>query len=574
MATKTQLRLRRWLKRLAWTAAVFVVLLTGFVVWALTTCFAEPPELAGRPAILDAKLENGAAGRTHLGKSWFEKLDGRSLLYLEGDPFTLGYSNATLTAEFLTAQELTLMDTVRTFLPGTISFYGAALLVLVHNRNLPDYVAEDHKLEIYGLAYDRGDGTDPYPEFGSRYHRILNYHAAHDISHWIFDQPVIGCTSFAASGDRTRDGHLIVGRNFDWESGGHFDTRKVIALYRPTKGHAFLSVSWPGMAGAVTGLNDAKIFCSINGAHTEHMGLGVGRPVSLVVRDILQHATTLGDAAERVRRAPVFVADSFLIADGKTGEAIVVEKTPNTCAVRRMQAGLIVQANHFETPELEKDRGNLQYMRDGTSVHRRARLVELLQRHDGKLGVSAAVEILRDRRGPGDAPRALGHRSTINAMIATHSVVADVTQGVLWVSQGRHQLGAYNSYTIDRFGLPPWDQIDRTPLPKDLVLTDGSFERLTRFRALIEAIDLDHPFDPDSRKKITAAAELNPLAPQILALEARTLEHDGKWDAALAKYRATLAAHPPFRKDRDAIARAIRSLEAALSRQRPDDRRH
>ena len=111
------------------------------------------------------------------------------------------------------------------------------------------------------------------------------------------------------------------------------------------------------------------------------------------------------------------------------------------------------------------------------------------------------------------------------------------------------------------------------PLTRDEVLTDGSFERLTRFRALIKAVDLDHPFDPDSRKKIAAAAELNPLAPQILALEARILEHDGKSDAALAKYRATLAAHPPFRKDRDTITQAIRSLEARCSDKGNSDHR-
>lgn len=547
---------KRWLKRAAWTAAILVVLAVGFVVWALNTCFAEPPALAGRPAILDQKIAKQGSRHT-LGKSWFEQRTGRSMLYVEGDPFTIGYTNAALTNDLLEAQERELIDNVRAILPGTLALYSTALLVLVHNRNLPDFVTDEYRMEIRGLA--DASTNDPYPEFGNRYHRILNYHAAHDISHWVLDTPALGCTSFAAAGSHTRDGHLLVGRNFDWESGDHFDTNKVIALYRPTKGHAFLSVSWPGMAGAVTGLNDQKIYCSINGAHSADMGLGVGTPVSLVVREVLQYAATLADATKRIRNAKVFVADSFLLADGKTGEAIVVEKTPANCAVRKMQGQWILQSNHFASPQLSGDTGNLEYMRDGTSVARHDRLRELLLRHDGALDPTLGAVILRDRRGPGDAPRGLGNRGTINPMIATHSVLADVTTGTLFVSRGRHQLGAYDAYTIEGFGTPT-----EAAIPADPALADGTFARLQKYRDAIASIraelDSGATLSADAEQTLTEARSLNPLAPEVLIWTAEAHERRRENPEALAMFRAARKAVPPFGPDRERVDEAIERL--------------
>jgi isopenicillin-N N-acyltransferase like protein len=555
-------RLKKWLKRLAWTALAGTVGIAGFVIWAVNTCFAEPPELATRPAILDAKITTDADGRTRFGRSWFAPNPGRSLLHVEGDPFTIGYCNSTLTRDLLEAQERSLIENVRTLLPGTVAFYSAALLVLVHNRNLPDYISDEYKLEIFGLSQN---GSDPYPQFGNRYHRILNYHAAHDISHWVLDTPALGCTSFAATGDRTRDGHLILGRNFDWESGEHFDIHKVIARYKPTNGHTFLSVSWPGMAGVVTGLNDAKIFCAINGAHTEHMGLGVGRPVSLVAREVLQYSDNLEDATARIRAAPVFVADSFLLADGKTGRAIVVEKTPVACAVREMRGDWILQSNHFETAALTPDAGNVEYMRDGTSVPRRARLAELLARHNGHIDPTTSAAILRDRLGVGDVDRGLGHRATINPMIATHSVVADATAGVLWVSRGRHQLGIYDAYTVAEF-----EATDAPPIPADVALENGDYDRLTRYREIVAALEpalaSGSKLTPESRRQLDAAIALNPRAPEILAWDAQALELDGKLTEALARYREAKLAYHPFRPDRQQIEAAIRRLEARTER--------
>ncbi len=554
----------RWLRRLAGGALGLALLLALFVGWALLFCFAEPPVLAARPALLDLEARHTEDGRVHLGASWYQPAEGRSLLYLEGSPFELGYANARLTHDLLAFQEKSLIDTVEAKFPSLLKRIGLGLLVLVNNRNLPDYVQPEYALEILGLS--QGGPEDQYGYLGPRYHRILNYHAAHDISHWVWDKPVLGCTAFAARGAASLDGGLLVARNFDWEAGEHFDRNKVIALYRPEAGLAFLSVSWPGMAGAVTGINAERIFCSVNGAHSEQRS-NIGRPVSLVVREVLQYAQDLEQAIEIVAGAEIFVSDSYLIADGETGEAVVVERAPGKSALRRLEGELLIQANHFETPEFADDAGNAEYMRVGSSRARHARTSELCEAARGQLDVERAVAILRDRDGPGGAPRALGHRGTINPMIATHSVVADVTRGVLWVSRGPHQLGAFDPYSIEGFGEGP--PADLAPVPADPALEDGSYARLVEQRRLMEGIESalegNGRLGPDELARLERAHELSPDDPGILLLLARARELEGDNSRAAALYAAALEAVPPFEPHVEAARAALERLRGGGS---------
>ena len=525
----------------------------GFLIWVWTTCFAEPPVLAGEPAI-HAEVLSTVDGRVHFGESWFEARLGRSLLYLEGDPYSIGYANARMTSDWIFEQERELIATVREFLPGTLEFWGVTLLVLTNNRSLPSYVPLEYQYEILGLA----EGSeDPLPHMGPRYHRILNYHAAHDISHWVWDKPVVGCNAFAAVGDWTESGHLILGRNFDFEAGRRFDENKIIGLYRPESGCAFLSIAWPGMAGAVTGINDERIFCSINGAHSADRGR-IGTPASLVVRQVLQYATTLEEATAIIRDAQVFVADSYLLADGKTGQAVVVEKTPARSGVRGMQGGLLLQSNHFETDELAVDSGNLDYMQVGTSIARHGRLRELVEGERGSLDPGSAVAIMRDRKGVGGLELAPGHRSSLCAVIATHSVVADVTAGTLWVSRGPHQLGEFDPYSIEDFGTAG------EALPADPALGDGTHSTLVEVRAVLER--LEEEFEDTGRLSDTSLAELArsadrlPPLPALLRLWGRALEASGDPESALERFREAAEARPPFRVDREAVEAAIHRL--------------
>jgi isopenicillin-N N-acyltransferase-like protein len=90
------------------------------------------------------------------------------------------------------------------------------------------------------------------------------------------------------------------------------------------------------------------------------------------------------------------------------------------------------------------------------------------------------VSLLRDKRGKGNVDLPLGHRSAIDALIATHSVVMDLTGRELWVSEGPHAAGRYLRFDLARLLDPGF----RPSLPEPLVaisadelLADGRYQR-------------------------------------------------------------------------------------------------
>ncbi|MEI9949672.1 MAG: hypothetical protein WDO74_12005 [Pseudomonadota bacterium] len=142
--------------------------------------------------------------------------------------------------------------------------------------------------------------------------------------------------------------------------------------------------------------------------------------------------------------------------------------------------------NHFEGPGAE-DPKNLNVRTQTSTLPRRSRADELLARLPARLSASDAVQdaitLLRDRKGPGDRSLALGDRSAINALIATHGVIMDTKQRVLWVSESPHLLGRFVAFDLKRLLAPDYDPEQASELPasgEDPLLTSGDY---ARFRA-------------------------------------------------------------------------------------------
>ncbi|MHB8069949.1 MAG: C45 family autoproteolytic acyltransferase/hydrolase [Desulfobaccales bacterium] len=556
MTEKADQRPRRAKKILKITAAVFLgvlALILGFSWFTAWYCTAREPVLPGTPPIIKESLVKEGE-RAVIGQSWLAKKDGIIRMYLEGDPFTLGYCNAKLTQDYMQKQEESLYHTVRQFVPSKVKLWLLALYVYWMNRNLPDYVPSDCQMEIYGLS--RGY-VDPFRGIASLYHRILNYHAAHDISHVVMDSPLMGCTSFAAWGRKTADGHLLVGRNFDFNPGRWFDENKVVIRVKPDRGLGFISVAWSGMAGAVSGINDARIAVTINGAKSAPPRT-IGTPVSLVMREVLQYSRTLEEAVEIIKRSRVFVSDLFLVACGQTSRAVVVEKTPTKCAVRQASGDSLVCANHFLTPELERDPDNLKYVGEGTTLDRYRRMAELVDKFDESLAPEVAATILRDREVPGGNIIAYGNEAAINPLIATHAVIIDVSAGIIWVSQAPHQLGGFVPFGLANFDNPQ----NVRPIPPDKILDNGSYERyLTAEKHRLLAQELMKTSDLDGAwREALAARDLNPgyyrlwwLLGKIAALQGKTQEVQEYLEKAQKLY-------PAFAHERQEIQEMLARL--------------
>lgn len=546
-------RLARWALVAGAVVVALIVLACLMIEW---TCYASPPAIAEAPPAVSAPVQD-AGGTRRIGKNWLARRDGIYRMRLSGDPFTLGYTNALLTEDLIVEQEKTLLDFIHEKVPSAACRFLLKKYVLVRNRRLPDFVPLEYQTEIYGLsrAYH-----DPYPQYGHLYHRMLNYHAAHDIAHAVMDLPTMGCTSLAAWGPMTEGGHLLLARNFDFAVGDCFDTNKIVVLMQPDKGYAFISVIWAGMSGAVSGMNAQRIAITINAATSDDKA-AIGTPVTFVVRRVLQYAATLDEAIEIVRSSHVFVSDMYLVADGKSGRAVVIEKTPLRCAVYRTEGSCIICTNHFRTDELKDDPANLRYMAEATSVRRYDRLQALVTAAKPPLTPAVLARFLRDRTVEGYEHVALGNDAAINPLIASHAVVMDVTAGVIWVSASPHQLGRFVPFSLREFDRPKGVK----PLAADPLLDGGAYERFCQSRdRLVQAQKLLKKRDYNGAARLAReAADLNPgfYRPHLLLGKIAFARHE--WKQAEESLDAAMRGYPAYGSEREAIQEMLRKIRTA-----------
>lgn len=556
-------RPRKWRRRLLWWGGGTVVgLLTlyGVLTALMWHWVAQPPELATEPALTQATFET-RGDRVYLGRNWFGRREGLPVLYLTGTPFEMGYANGALTRAFIHRQESTMLQLFQRVAPYRWTQFLLKFFVVYKNRQLPEHVLPEHQLELLGLS--RGC-PDVHPELGPYFNRILNYHAAQDISYMMMNSPLLrgGCTAFGAWGDRTRDGHLLSGRNFDWEPDPIFDRDRMVIICEPADGLPFISLAWAGMAGVVSGMNREGLSIAVHGAPSDLPG-NAATPTCLVAREVLQRARTIAEATDIIRRRQVFVSALFLVGSRQDGRFVVIEKTPGTMAVREPDAtNYIVCANHYETPDLKDLPINERFKRVDTSVSRYDRFEELLAQATDPLDVPQAAAWLRDRRLPGGVFAGNGHRKSPNPLIATHAVLMDLTRGIFWAAASPHQLGRFVAFDVN-----DWDNVlSGETIPADPMLANGEYERFGQAQA-----KLDDGLQALQKKNYAAAAECarqaeqaNPGFYRNAWLLAESLLHQGQREAAAQACQRALDGQPALggeRKRLEQLAAEIAGLQ-------------
>jgi len=277
---------------------------------------------------------------------------------------------------------------------------------------------------------------------------MLNYHAAHDIGHALQSRNfVVGCTSFSAWNDKTDDSNLLVARNFDFYVGDDFAKNKIILFCHPDSGINFMSVTWPGMIGSVSGMNDAGIAVTIN-AGTAEAPTKSATPISILVREILQYAHNIDEAVKISASRKTFVSESILVASANDKRSVIIEKSPTRQSVYEPKDNFLICANHFQSDTFATDKENRKNITESTSEFRFERMKSLLSEHF-PVSVSSSVGILRDRKGAYEKNIGDGNEQALNQLIAHHSVVFKPGIKTAWISTQPWQLGEFVCYHLD-----------------------------------------------------------------------------------------------------------------------------
>jgi hypothetical protein len=437
-------------------------------------CVPTSPRSAMAPPASRLTVRGGA--RT-FGRSFLRQREGILEARFAGAPYARGYARGKLAYSEIAAGEKDLDFLLSRMVPSSFRRWTLRALLAISMRRSERWIGKPHLEEIRGVA--DAEVPDPLPGGWSPFARQLSLHALHDFSQRFIDTiPLSGaCTGFAADASSTANGHVYLARNFDFEAGARFDREKIVAAIVPEEGLRFLSVAFGGMTGVVSGFNEKGLgvsLQSLSGGPTS----GAGQPSILLAADLLEHDATVEQAVARIRAARVFVSDLYMLADA-TGALAVVEKTPRETEVRRGN-GILSATNIAMSPEVSARTGPAPG--SSSSPARQKRLDELLARARSRLDVASAVAILRDREGGGSVPLGPGNRNAIDALIACHSVVFDLTARRAYVAAAPHALGRYVCFDLDLLSSaapddPRFAALAAAAVPADRYLEGGGYAR-------------------------------------------------------------------------------------------------
>ncbi len=419
---------------------------------------------------LQLKRTAPSPGLYTINNNWFRKSNsGLYELYVEGKPFERGVINGKLTQELVQRQEDHFNDQINKLVPSNFYRHFLKYFIGWFNRHLADNITEEYKEEIYGVS---NAADEKYNYIGSNYQRILNYHAAHDIGHALQSMALVGCTSFGTWGNPT-DSNMIIGRNFDFYVGDKFAEDKLVAFFHPSEGYRFMTVTWGGFIGVVSGMNEKGLTVTINAAKSS-IPSGSATPVSLVAREVLQYAKNIDEAIAITRKRKMFVSESFLVGSAADNKAVIIEKTPDSLDIYDPQKKFIVCANHFQSKGLGNSQSNLEQLNESASDYRFKRVMELLDT-TGSNTVQKTINLLRDRKGLHNTDIGMGNEKAINQLISHHSIVFEPKKLLVWVSTSPWQLGSYVAYDLHKIFALNGMQQNHEVYDSALTITADSF---------------------------------------------------------------------------------------------------
>lgn len=443
---------------------------------------------AGKPIVTKQSDTVFFSGKNSLLKN----KQGLWELFLEGDPLEIGLSNGALSDSLLKKQEQIFFSRIEDIIPSKFQQKLLRNFLKWYNRKLYQNVPGEYQTEIYGVSqYTSRNFNDIAPQ----YQRSLYLHAAHDIGHALQDLALVGCSSFAAWGEKSESGNLILGRNFDFYVNDAFAENKIVAFINPKEGHPFMMVTWPGMIGAVSGMNKEGLTVTINASKSK-IPLSAKTPISILTREILQYAQNIDEAIAIAKKRKVFVSESIMVGSAKDNKAVLIEVSPKKMGVYDVpNSNQLICSNHFQSDALKDEERNQTQISSSHSKYRLERMQEIFAENP-KINPKIASEILRNKEGLQNIALGYGNEKALNQLMAHHGIIFEPKEKRVWVSANPYQLGEFVCYNLDSVfkerkanSIVSFEE-ENLNIATDPFLDTKAFQNYQKFRIEDDKIDL------------------------------------------------------------------------------------
>jgi isopenicillin-N N-acyltransferase-like protein len=163
--------------------------------------------------------------------------------------------------------------------------------------------------------------------------------------------PMTACSTVALPAGASPDGVARFGRNLDFPSFNIADKYSVLMIYHPQGKNAFAAVSWPGLIGVLSGMNEHGLSLA-NMEVTRDRRMPQAMPYTLLYRTLLEDCRTVQEAITLLEKSPRQTANNLMLMDA-SGDRAVVEITPGAITVRRAPDRVaLISTNHHRGTDL------------------------------------------------------------------------------------------------------------------------------------------------------------------------------------------------------------------------------
>ncbi len=321
------------------------------------------------------------------GAGRLEDADGVRVVYLAGSPHEIGVQHGTLLKNEIHAL-------ISYFFEEKKSLFGASQEALAKGSEvLEKFIPGEYIEEMKGIA----EGA------GVPYEKVLYSNTFLDVvsANWVGVKPA--CSNFAAFPGESKDVAVVHGRNLEWSADEKVAKMNTVFFITPEKGIPFVTLSWPGIAGALTGMNASQISMGEMTSMSSEATLE-GTPIMIQLRALVERAKNLDDAYKTLSGMPRTTGYNVLVTDGKIDSGFIAEMTASRIVRIEPKDNFLMHTNHFVNKELSKTQMKYLYMfyagKKSDTFYRYDRYIELLNSNRGKVDANAAISFLSDKHDP------------------------------------------------------------------------------------------------------------------------------------------------------------------------------
>lgn len=240
------------------------------------------------------------------------------LLHVYGSPYEMGYQYGTI-----------LKDQLSSMIELAYELFPKRKIVeyIEMGKKLEPNLPENLRAELNGMV----DGS------GIEFSKLLALNLI----------PKVTCSTLAVWGPATPDGNVVMGRNADFFLKKINEALGLIVVKHPSNGYATISITFMGLLGAYTGMNETGLsygnMLVYNGVD-DTAGM-VGLPIHLLMQLGGQVNSTAQGMSDFLMNEKHMIPINMMCAD--SNEAIVIELSQSLCVMRKDSKGVLAATNHF-----------------------------------------------------------------------------------------------------------------------------------------------------------------------------------------------------------------------------------